>query len=59
VDKKYINLLVDVKKLTDTAECSVLEQNMEKLKKNYEEQSGIELGKMEKERNLPLEEKKN
>jgi hypothetical protein len=36
----------------------VLEKNMEKLKKIYEEQARMQLGKMEKERNLHLDEKK-
>jgi hypothetical protein len=57
VDKKYTILLGDIKNWMETMRTVCWRKNMEKLKKNCQDQSGIELRKMDKERNLLLSEK--
>jgi hypothetical protein len=47
VNKKYNSLLADIKNFMDSTEKRVVEQNMAKMKKNCEEQSSVELRKME------------
>jgi hypothetical protein len=60
--KMVNNLFEEKNKLDQKHTCSsekrLLEQNMAKLKKNYENQSETELPKIKKEGDLPLEKKK-
>jgi hypothetical protein len=51
-------LLADINNLMDNMEKHVVEQNMAKIKRNCEEQSSVELRRMEMEMNVRLEEKK-
>jgi hypothetical protein len=57
VDKKYTILLGGIKNWMETMRTVCRRKNMEKLKKNCKDQSGIELHKMEQERTLLLSEK--
>ena len=59
LEAKHTTLLSDVKQFMFAMEKRVLQENMRKIKEECEDQTGIELGKMEKEKNLLLEEKKN
>jgi hypothetical protein len=50
--------LADIENFMDSTEKRLVEQNMAKMKRNCEEQSSVELRRMEMEMNVVLEEKK-
>lgn len=57
-EQKYTSLVDDVNKFMETTTRRAMEENMAKLKGDCEDQSKIELGRIERERDQLKEEKK-